>query len=72
MGYVEICNKHGQYHGDLCGECFEELKEENVRLREALDSLLDRPHEQHCHWPDPGSDKCNCWLNKARAALEKK
>lgn len=36
MSYVEHCKKHGQYHGELCGECFEDLQTENKRLREAL------------------------------------
>jgi hypothetical protein len=36
MSYVEHCKKHGQYHGEICGECFEDLKVENTRLREAL------------------------------------
>ena len=26
MSYVEHCKKHGQYHGEICGECFEDLK----------------------------------------------
>lgn len=71
MSYVEVCQKHGQYHGELCGECFEEIKKENARLREALETLLDRSHEQHCDWLDPVG-QCNCWLSKARAALEDK
>jgi hypothetical protein len=26
MSYVEHCKKHGQHHGEICGECFEDLK----------------------------------------------
>ena len=33
MGYVELCKKHGQYHGEFCGECFEDLKAENIKLQ---------------------------------------
>jgi hypothetical protein len=36
MSYVEHCKKHGQYHGEICGECFEDLKVENAKLRKAL------------------------------------
>jgi hypothetical protein len=40
MSYVEHCKKHGQHHGEICGECFEDLKVENTRLREALQSIV--------------------------------
>jgi hypothetical protein len=40
MSYVDHCKKHGQYHGEICGECFEDLKVENTRLREALQSIV--------------------------------
>jgi hypothetical protein len=36
MSYVDHCKKHGQYHGEICGECFEDLKVENTRLLDAL------------------------------------
>lgn len=36
MSYVEYCDKHGQYKGDYCGECIDDLYSENTRLREAL------------------------------------
>ena len=39
MSYVEHCKKHGQYHGELCGECFEELQTENIQLRSALEQI---------------------------------
>jgi len=39
MSYVEVCQKHGQHHGEICSECFEDLKEENVHLREALNII---------------------------------
>ena len=39
MSYVDHCKKHGQYHGEICGECFEDLKAENSRLRAALMSI---------------------------------
>ena len=41
MSYVEHCRKHGQYKGHYCGECIDELYEENVRLREALQQIAD-------------------------------
>ena len=41
MSYVDHCKKHGQYHGEICGECFEDLKAENTKLREALQSIVD-------------------------------
>lgn len=53
MSYVEHCNKHGQYKGDYCGDCIDELREENAGLktsleilREALESIAARhlPH----------------------------
>jgi predicted transcriptional regulator len=36
MSYVEHCKKHGQYHGEICGECYEELKEQNERLEKQI------------------------------------
>ena len=39
MSYVEQCKKHGQYHGEICGECFEDLKMENARLVEVLEYI---------------------------------
>lgn len=39
MSYVEVCQKHGQYHGEICGDCYEGLKKENARLREALEEI---------------------------------
>jgi hypothetical protein len=36
MSYVDHCKKHGQYHGEICGECFEDLKVENTKLRGVL------------------------------------
>lgn len=36
MSHVEHCKKHGQHHGEICGECFEDLKVENAKLVEAL------------------------------------
>lgn len=39
MGYVQNCNKHGQYKSDYCGECIVELYEENARLKEALKKI---------------------------------
>lgn len=41
MSYVEVCQKHGQYHGEICGDCYEGLKEENARLREALEYVIE-------------------------------
>lgn len=36
MSYVEVCKTHGQYHGEICGECYEELKEQNERLENQI------------------------------------
>ena len=36
MSYVDYCRKHGDFKGDYCGECIDELYAENARLREAL------------------------------------
>ena len=41
MSYVEMCEKHGQHHGEICGECFDELKEDNTRLRKAVQLALE-------------------------------
>lgn len=51
MSYVEVCQKHGQYHGEICGDCYEELKEENARLRKALQKYAD----SEAHSMDPWS-----------------
>lgn len=40
MSYVEVCQKHGQHHTEICGECFDDLKEENAKLREALEFTI--------------------------------
>jgi hypothetical protein len=46
MSYVEHCSKHGQYHADyICGDCVEEMREENVKLRAILEEALNRIHE---------------------------
>jgi hypothetical protein len=60
MSHVEVCKKHGQYHGEICGDCYEELKEENARLR---DTLFQIGH---------GSGSANWFSWIARDALEKK
>ena len=39
MSYVENCNKHGQYKGDYCGECIEDLYAENIELKETNKTL---------------------------------
>lgn len=40
MSYVEHCEKHGQYHADyICFDCVEDLKEENAKLRTALEKI---------------------------------
>lgn len=44
MSYVEVCQKHGQHHTEICGECFDDLKEENARLREALKEIADQDY----------------------------
>ena len=41
MGYVSHCNKHGQYKGDYCEDCIDELRKENTKLREALKKIAD-------------------------------
>lgn len=33
MSYVEICEKHGQHHSEICGECYEDLQAENTRIQ---------------------------------------
>lgn len=64
MSYVEQCKKHGQYHGEICGDCFDELKEQNTRMRETLERLSE----------DCGGFCCDCpdIREYARAALEEK
>jgi hypothetical protein len=64
MSYVEVCQKHGQYHGEICGDCYEGLKEENARLRDALEEL-----EWLSDLPLMSNDPARV---KARAALEGK
>lgn len=67
MSYVEVCQKHGQYHGEICGDCYEGLKKENARLREALERI---EAGQICH-----AQQCDCGSSPeeiARAALEEK
>jgi len=61
MSYVEHCNKHGQYKGDYCGECIDDINLNNDRLRKAL--------EPYAY----GYCKCvnGCsYCNRARKALE--
>lgn len=41
MSYVEFCSKHGQYHGEYCGECVEDTKE---LLYESLNWLCDHKY----------------------------
>ena len=57
MSYVDHCKKHGQYHGEICGECFEDLKVENTRLRAALEKIIYK-----CYLCDKGfkSFPCSC------------
>jgi len=62
MSYVEHCKKHGQHHGEICGECFEDLKIENNWLREALQSIVNSGPAS------PGDKKHEI----AKAALEEK
>jgi hypothetical protein len=39
VSYVEHCKKHGQHHGEICGECFEELKELEKAYEEQEEEL---------------------------------
>ena len=39
MSYVEHCKKHGQYHGEICGQCFEDLEVENKELKQAVQDM---------------------------------
>jgi hypothetical protein len=39
MSYVEHCKKHGQYHGEICGQCFEDLETENKELKQAVQDI---------------------------------
>lgn len=36
MSYVEVCKTHGQHHGEICGDCHEELKERNEYLENQI------------------------------------
>jgi hypothetical protein len=40
MSYVEHCKKHGQHHGEICGECFEELQKAYYKQEEELDATM--------------------------------
>lgn len=40
MSYVEYCAKHGEYKGDYCGDCIEEMQEECSALRRDLASAI--------------------------------
>ena len=64
MSYVEQCKKHGQYHGEICGDCFRWLEEQNTRMRKALERLSE----------DCGGGCCDCpdIREYARVALEEK
>jgi hypothetical protein len=76
MSYVDYCRKHGDFKGDYCGECFEELQVENARFRKALEWYGRGGFEAGCtptgendglssaYWQDQGK--------RARAALEGK
>jgi hypothetical protein len=68
MSYVEHCKKHGQYHGEICGECFEDLKVENVKLRKALQEIA----VGGCECCTEGSLHRDEMIDTARAALEGK
>lgn len=68
MSYVEHCKKHGQYHGEICGECFEDLKVENVKLRKVLEEIA----VGGCECCTEGSLYRDEMIDIARAALEEK
>lgn len=40
MSYVEHCKKHGQHHGEICGECYDDLKTENEKLKGVLIEIV--------------------------------
>lgn len=40
MSYVEHCKKHGQHHGEICGECVYDLQTENKKLKNVLTRVL--------------------------------
>jgi hypothetical protein len=74
MSYVEHCKKHGQYHGEICAECFEDLKVENSRLRKALEYITNSELCSKCEYQMKLID---CMHGRsvyeiARAALEEK
>lgn len=48
MSYVEVCQTHGQYHGDYCGGCVEDLREENTKFRIALDEISKQDEWEDC------------------------
>lgn len=76
MSYVEVCQKHGQHHTEICGECFDELKEENVQLRETItrfekdEAMFLNEHDENVrlHFENVDLKKQNARL---REALEK-
>lgn len=79
MSYVEVCQKHGQHHGEICGECFEHLKEENSQFREALAVYADPEYWRAIQGDDEEylfieslGQKAYIQGKIARAALEKK
>jgi len=58
MSYVEHCKKHGQYHGEICGECFEDLKVENARMKQALVLIADDHCTKECVALEKLCDPC--------------
>ena len=40
MSYVEHCKKHGQYHGEICGECFGVNETQVSLLTDQVTSLV--------------------------------
>lgn len=55
MSYVEYCKKHGQYHGEICGECFYENGTDVLLLTERVTSLVSENlnlHEENTRLKD--------------------
>lgn len=56
MSYVELCDQHGQYHGDYCGECVEatqvELESYRSQLLVQTERVLAAERERDRFWAE--------------------
>lgn len=69
MSYVEWCKKHGQYHGELCVDCFEELETENLELKTILRGLMGRSREYANDYEYTEEDNYSYWYERAKKIL---